>query len=287
MPVLGFGSFRISEYGCIEAIAVISSISVFITSLEGFALAAHYSDGELFSWKLHRLRSRYAANKTLERLQSRFFDLPGVFLILGIRVAFCILAVTRSRSRLDLLLACVGITVTSMLLSYRGLDGKNGADQMTKITFVSLSLALFSSQPATWRIAFVFLAGQLALAYATAGVLKLQETSWRNGTALLVILRQITYGNAPLWRFAKRHPLLTRVASCGTIAFECGFIFALLLPFKLSLIVFGLGLLFHLANAAVVGLNTFLWAFIGIYPAFIWCTAWVQSHLYGFPGVLR
>jgi hypothetical protein len=277
---LAFGPFRISEYGCLEAVAVISSISLFITSLEAFALAGHYRDGELFSWKLHRLRSRYTANQAIESLLKNIFDPPGILLILGTRIAFCILVITFSRSRRELLVSCFGIAVTSLLLSFRGLDGKNGADQMTKITFVSLTLALMSSQPASWRLELVFLAGQLVLAYGTAGLLKLRERSWRDGTALLIILRQITYGNARVWRFAKQHTLVTRLASQSTIVFECGFVCVLLLPWKLSVIVLAFGVLFHLLNAAVVGLNTFFWAFVGAYPACIWCTAWILAHLY-------
>jgi hypothetical protein len=280
MQSLSFGPLRISEYECVQAVAIISSISVLITTLEAFALAKHYRGNELFSWRLHRLRGPHTANHALGELLRRLFEPPGVFIMLGLRAMSCIWVIAGSRSRYQLLLGCLGITITSLLLAYRGLDGKNGADQMTKITFLSLTLALISSSIVTWRIELAFLSLQLILAYCTAGILKLREKTWRDGAALLMILRQITYGNARVWCFAKRHPLVTRLVSMGTIAFECCFPCALLIPWKFSLIVLSVGLGFHLFNAIVVGLNTFFWAFMGVYPAVIWCAAWIQNQLY-------
>jgi hypothetical protein len=32
-----------------------------------------------------------------------------------------------------------------------------------------------------------------------------------------------------------------------------------------------LGILFHVANAVIMGLNTFVWAFVETYPAILFC----------------
>lgn len=174
---------------------------------------------------------------------------------------------------------CAGIALTSVLLTLRGPDGKNGADQMTKIIFTSLALALFSPDVRLWRCEIVFLSAQLCLAYFTSGFLRIQEQGWRSGSALLTVLRQHTYGNYFCWTVARSHPVLTRIASCSVLIFECIFPLALLLPTKALVIFLGFGILFHLMNAVIIGLNTFVWAFVAVYPAFLWTSLSIHLRL--------
>jgi hypothetical protein len=45
-------------------------------------------------------------------------------------------------------------------------------------------------------------------------------------------------------------------------------------------VVLGLGALFHLLNAFMMGLNKFFWAFVSTYPALIYCHYLVSNHVW-------
>jgi hypothetical protein len=148
---------------------------------------------------------------------------------------------------------------------------------MSKMTFFSLTIAFASPNAWLWRQENMFLAAQLSLAYMTSGVLRIQQPEWRNGKALLVVLRQHTYGNQICWKLGLRFPRGLQAVSVSVLAFECLFPAAVVLPPWLLVPVLAFGVAFHLANAAIIGLNTFVWAFLGLYPAFFWCASYLHS----------
>lgn len=265
------GAFM-SEYKYLGIVAALSAVAVLISTLESLSLSAQYRNEGLFSWKLHRLRSAGIVSSPLINLYDPLFRYPNILALLGVRVALCIAVLLCLRWRSLLFLECGAIGALSVLFSIRGVDGKNGADQLTKITFLSLAFCLISPNAFTWRCELVFLTAQLFLAYTTAGFLKLKEPTWRDGTALLVVLRQNTYGNRMCWHFARQHVTVTRLLAWSVIIFECTFPLVFLIPSRAMLFVLALGVVFHIANAAIIGLNTFLWAFVAIYPAVAWCT---------------
>jgi hypothetical protein len=267
------------EYVCLSIVAATAAISVLLSSLESLSLWNHYRREGLFSWQVHKARHSQLLTSRLIPIYDMIFAYPAVLWLLGLRMLFCGLVLLNLGHRYALLIGCAGIASTSVLLTLRGPDGKNGADQMTKIIFTSLALALLSPHAWLWRCEIVFLSAQLCLAYFTSGFLRIQEQGWRSGSALLTVLRQHTYGNHFCWSAARAHPRLTRIASCSVLIFECIFPVALLFPIKILVIFLGFGVLFHVVNAAVIGLNTFLWAFIAVYPAFVWTSMSFHSWL--------
>ena len=48
------------------------------------------------------------------------------------------------------------------------------------------------------------------------------------------------------------------------------------MPRPLALAVLAAALVFHAGNAAIMGLNTFVWAFAATYPAILWLHAAVR-----------
>jgi hypothetical protein len=67
----------------------------------------------------------------------------------------------------------------------------------------------------------------------------------------------------------------------SVIAFESLFPLAILAGPKGALVFLGIGVMFHLANAAVMGLNNFVWAFTATYPAVHYCAERIQTLLRG------
>ena len=65
----------------------------------------------------------------------------------------------------------------------------------------------------------------------------------------------------------------------AVIVFELLFPLALVAPNSLMFSLFAIGAIFHLGNALVMGLNTFLWTFLAAYPAVWYCHVLIQSIL--------
>jgi uncharacterized membrane protein (DUF485 family) len=66
------------------------------------------------------------------------------------------------------------------------------------------------------------------------------------------------------------HSALARAATLAVLAWECAFPLVLVLPAPFAYVMLALGVLFHVTNAVVMGLNTFVWSFVATYPAVIW-----------------
>jgi hypothetical protein len=60
-----------------------------------------------------------------------------------------------------------------------------------------------------------------------------------------------------------------RLGSWSVLCFECGFPVALLVP-SVTLPWLAVGLLFHVANAYIFGLNRFVFAWLAAYPSLLY-----------------
>lgn len=140
--------------------------------------------------------------------------------------------------------------------------GFEGADQMTSIVLFSLSIInLF---PEATFIIQIFITTQLILSYGVSGIAKLFSRYWRSGEAILMILTTRSFGTgSALW--LNDRPWLAKLISISVIIFEVAWF---VIPFNntVAVSVLSLGVLFHIINAYVMGLNLFLWAFISAYP---------------------
>jgi hypothetical protein len=137
--------------------------------------------------------------------------------------------------------------------SYNG-----GSDAMTLVVLLGLALA----RSFDTRLGLAYIAAQLVLSYFLAGVFKLRDPRWRDGSALPALLSAPQYRTTPV-----RVP---RVAAYAVLGFECSFPLALL-DVRLCATYAVIGLVFHALNARLLGLNRFLWAWLAAYPAlFAW-----------------
>jgi hypothetical protein len=253
-------------------VAVTSSVGVVISCLEMLTLHHEFSPTGLFSWDVQRIRSSWFRNGILFPLYDRIFAYPAILLVIAARLTGALLIPFGYGNHFRFWAGCIIVGVTSLLLAVRGTDGRNGSDQMTAVTFVSLALSLSSNSSFVWKVELFFLSAQLCLSYLTSGILKIREKGWRTGCYLTLALRTRAYGKRSIWNVLRNYPRLALVTSNGVILFECSFALAMILPVKYSWPILVSGVLFHASNAAVIGLNTFFWAYIALYPAVIWCS---------------
>jgi hypothetical protein len=149
-----------------------------------------------------------------------------------------------------------------------------GADaQLTAITYGAISLTLLSDTPVAAVCCLYFLTLQLCFAYFAAGYHKLRSPAWREGSALPGILSARVFGLPALGDWLGRHRLLAGCCSWPVVLWEVSFPVVLVAPGEVCWVYCACGVLFHLSTAFTMGLNKFVWAFLALYPAAIYCTA--------------
>lgn len=196
----------------------------------------------------------------------------GHWTIFVVRLLLCGLLAVIEPVSLAATAVHAGLIATSMLLiaRHRGpLCG--GSDAMWFQVQVGLLLAsLAGSHPVLARAGLAWIAAQSVLSYWMAGVVKLRNPSWRGGEAL----RQLFASDGPYVIWAPARGLAGRAGVCGALAwvvmgFELLFPLVLLMPLEMRWIWLAAGLGFHVGNAAVLGLNRFVWAWAATYPALL------------------
>jgi hypothetical protein len=158
-------------------------------------------------------------------------------------------------------------------LGCRAVPLTKGAEaQLTLITYSAMALTLVSDTPVAAGYCLYFLTLQLFLAYFAAGFHKLRSPYWRSGYALPGLLSARLFGFPAFGAWLDRHGLLAWCSSWATIVWEVSFPVVLVAPREVGLAYFCCGVLFHLGTAFTMGLNKFIWAFLALYPAAIYCT---------------
>lgn len=133
------------------------------------------------------------------------------------------------------------LLLTTVLTAVRfGGTLNGGSDYMTVVALSSLLVP--------WGR--LYLAVQLTLSYFVAGLVKLRQRDWRNGSALT------------------RLTGLPRQLAWPVLLWECTFPLAWL-SHSLCLAYLAVGLVFHLANSKMLGLNRFFWIWLAAYPSLL------------------
>jgi hypothetical protein len=183
--------------------------------------------------------------------------------LLGVQLAGALLLLGAGQSLASLVLA-----LTSLLVCVRFRGSFNGgSDAMTLLVLLALgTAALFPRSQLAAHAALLYIALQAALSYLVAGAIKLRQSAWREGRALRELFALPQYAVPRAAQALAARPALGRVGTWSVLLFECSFPLALLGP-QLCAPLLALALLFHCANAALLGLNRFLWAWAAAYPA--------------------
>lgn len=125
---------------------------------------------------------------------------------------------------------------------------------------------------------------QLASVYMTAGMHKISGEMWNSGTALYYTMRVAEYNFPPYSEWVYRNAYLVVAFSYLTIFFQVGFFFSQFnRATRIIFILLGLG--FHAGIAVFMGLFTFSWFVVSLYPVLIsdreyrYVAQWVRAQL--------
>jgi hypothetical protein len=168
--------------------------------------------------------------------------------------------------------ALICLVANGYLRSRRQIGG-SGAEQLTFIVLVTFGLVLLAGgTDGARRLGDAFIAAEVALAYFAAGVAKAASPIWRKGAAMTGILSTEGYGIPGVAKLLAAHPEIDKLLCWSVIGWEIAFPLVLVTPKPLMIALLSAGVVFHVSCAVPMGLNRFVWAFCGCYPA-VWATA--------------
>jgi hypothetical protein len=252
--------------GCFAATRVLLAAWCLISTLEWIRNFEIFRYDGLLSWRVLSLRSGLLFRD--ERAKALFGD-RAVAVVLGLRLAAALGLVVASRPAVQVVLLLI-VVFTGWYLGKRTWLGEDGADQMGQIVAVGallMALGAGSSQLSLSFAGVLLIAGQLTISYFFAGFEKLRSPKWRSGQALVGVMGTHSYGHAFGARLASRSASFSLVFCWSLFLLEAAFPLMLFLPHPLFVVALGVFFLFHLSTAYFMGLNTFLLAFAGAYPA--------------------
>jgi len=173
----------------------------------------------------------------------------------------------------------LSILLILSILSLLPFDGNfnGGSDTMTFQALVPLwAASLFDFSQVAVHVALVFIGVQSLLSFFIAGLVKCRHLEWWNGKALGKILVLEKYGmRFSRWKFIQ-NPKVLFFTSATILLFEVLSPLALLKPqWTIYFCVFGV--IFNILNAAIFGLNRFVWAWAATYPSLYFCALQISG----------
>ena len=263
-------NFFNNERLLLQIIALGSSIGGLLANFEWLQLAEHFKNGGLYSSKTREIRLPNIVGNKFVKLFSSIFSYPNFLLLFVLRIILIVTLFFTINNPLTFGFLCLLLVLIAIIISIRGNEGTTGADQINTITLLIVGLCILSPTKLVWITGIISLAILLIIAYSTSGWIRILQPTWRNGKDLLVVLRQHTYGNKFVWNIGKKNPNLIKFTSLSILIFECLAPIIIFMPLKVVLVYLVVGVVFHLLNALIMGLNIFVWSFISLYVSYLW-----------------
>ncbi len=268
--VLSLGLDR-SPFDFLVLVLRMGCCPILMTTIELLARPAIIGDTTLMSWEVGRLRHPYLSVGRFGKICDALMR-PTIFLpVLWLRALLAgALLIAPSAWLLN---PAVVATMTAFLIlwSKRSIYGQDGADQMLLIIWLAALVAVGVGGETAVRLCLWFIAYQCCMAYTVAGFAKVTAAGWRGGQFLPGVLGTKIYGTQFVGGFLRHHRRLAVAGSWVVLLFEMGFPLAWLLPWPWGIAYLVLGGVFHLSNAFLMGLGSFLATFVATYPA-VWFT---------------
>jgi hypothetical protein len=163
------------------------------------------------------------------------------------------------------------LLISSLVVNFRDVLSKEGSDQIQLIVLIALFLSTqFWASDLIVFYGILFIAIHSVLSYFTSGISKLFSLPWRKGEAFYQIMNTVSFGDKKVAQLFHQRSTLGIITCWIVIVFECIFPFVFIMPTEILIIFLSIAFLFHIANAIIMGLNVFSWAFLATYPSIIY-----------------
>lgn len=227
-----------------------------------------FGNHTFFSWNISSTRPGWLfGGQNLRLLNYIFSDRQFKFLII-LRILLVLLTFLNTANYVYVSVTLALLFIINCLLNIRHFQGRDGADETLSILLFGLFAyyAVDPTLPLRWA-GPVFIVAQLTLSYFISGYYKLISKTWQSGQAIKKVVATEIYGRPSLFFMVKND--WVAYSSCWLIIlWELTFPIIFLMPQPYFLIWLVLGVVFHLSMAIIMGLNTFMMAFLISYPLF-------------------
>jgi hypothetical protein len=254
-----------------------AAIAILLSVAELFVSRHQLRPGGALHWRVLVLRR---PSNLLDRLMLRsraapVMDLPGVLGLALLELAGAAAMFVAPR----LIVGPVVCLTLHIVLSRRHAHGTDGSDDMLLMLLGAAVARCADPAAVVQGAAAAFLCGQACLAYLTSGLSKAQSRVWWNGSGLRGTLCTRMYGHPLVTRLVSNREVVTRIAGPATIVWESLFVLAVPAGPIPTLVALALAAGFHVACAFIMGLASFVWAFLGTFPSVYFVSQWLTSHL--------
>jgi hypothetical protein len=262
------------QYRCVQLISLLYGVSLIIIYTEKLAERRMYASNGLMSWQVFSFdRATSGALFRNAPLSQSLFGPAGTAAGHLLGIAGVLLMWSQQPRTYSFTAGLFAIVLSGVLVQLRSAYAGDGAQQMNLVLGAGLLLGFNPwVRPLTGVICLSFIAAQSMLSYLASGLAKLVSPVWMKGDALLKIMATTAYGSELGYQLASINPRVTRILCVATVLAEAAFPLLLFAPKWVMLAFFLWGASFHLANAVLMGLNTFVWSYLATYPAiyFTW-----------------
>ena len=262
------------DWGPSDVLALTLRLSCWPSLVSAIELAARpemFADVSLMGWEVGRLRNPLLVAGRSGRVADALMNHATFVRLLWLRVALAGALLVAPSAWLLHPAAIAAMTGLLLLWGKRNTYGQDGADQMLLIIWLAALVAVVLGGEGPTVLCLWFLACQAGLAYTVAGYAKLGAAGWRRGEFLPGVLGTTCYGTPRVGGLLRRHRRMALAGSWTVLLFETSFPLAWLLPWPWGVGYLALGLAFHVTNAFLMGLGSFLTTFLAVYPA-VWFT---------------
>lgn len=251
-----------------------------IDSCEHIINFRHFGEHGLFAGRVFRTAYHGSNHAGVRRIRAWLCTNRGFASIIGIRLLALLLVILPGQGNLSYASLLLIVLIIETLLVSRCSYGRDGSDQMDQVVLAGLVVSYLLAPRLSASLGLWFIALQCVLSYVASGVAKVVSPIWRSGDAFFRIFNTYAYGARSLSGVVLNSPIIGVVLCWTIIIFECLFAFALFMPPSFVFVLVVIGLLFHLFNAAVMGLNKFLWSWTATYPALLFCSHQMAKFLH-------
>jgi hypothetical protein len=234
-------------------------------SLEFIKMKESISENGIWKWSELRAEYLFLPKKLLKALdwimvEKRFMEMMTV------RFYTALLAFIYPHFMIIFLV--LFLTTFLITLRWRG-SFNGGSDYLTLIILLCICVGFI--HPLLQKAALWYLSLQVISSYFIAGLHKIKKQKWRLGTAVYGFVSSPNYKTPKFIVEKSRDPSIAKAMAWAVILFELTFPLVLTHPTLTNLYLFA-GILFHLSNFLIFGLNRFFWVWCASYPAIYYCS---------------
>jgi hypothetical protein len=260
----------ITEGGAVMLTTICVAFTVIFMSLEYLYLIykRRFSANTFFSWEISGAGDGWLYSGWRARFLNYTFKGNKFTVMIILRLLLAVLVIINVENQLFVSCCLFVLFLISCLLNIRHTHGRDGADEVTFI--VLLGLASYYAIDKTSILRWFgpgFIVAQLTLSYFISGIYKLKSRTWRDGSAVKKVIATVIYGKPGMQFIFKNKP--AALFFCwAVIIWECTFPLLFFTPPPVCFVWLAMGAAFHISMALVMGLNTFMFAFLSAYPLF-------------------